>query len=551
MNLRHGLLFSLVLTGCQDPTSIRVDISVQADCDGGSGSRASVHSTGLVITEAEHLTERLAPEPVTTACTQGDPLSVIGDLVITPSDHEARVGLRVHVGLDGRSAEACAAACGDSCIEVSRRLSFVENVALYLPIEARRSCIGVCCKKEGTTCVDGACVSDEVDEPCVEGADCDDPRLPLELDVRGTANLNSLRDVTVLGGTPPFEVEVSQGEGSVAGTGRRRVLTTGPHPETLVVAVKDADGHEATSEIAVGGTHLFVIGGMVPSNGQGRTLSSAWSKKGAEGWVAYGDLPRSLSGAASAVWRDQIWLVGGAEDSATPVASVWSSSDGKTWTQRATLPEEKANPALWATPNGLIVAGGTGQFFNSGLLAGVYALATPHGTWSDLALLPNPCTRAGHAQWRKKLWLIGGLGNDEIMGSSDGKSWDIVGPLPDGLTEFESMKAIAFKDALWVVGGTTEHHNADAQGIGTVYRSSDPALGWTVEGQLPAGRRNGSLVHHDGELWYLGGSVDSVMFGTRTVYKSSDGKTWQLSPADELPFDVMWHEVVSFTPADS
>jgi hypothetical protein len=109
------------------------------------------------------------PHSLTDAC-EAD-TGRIGTIVVVPSaDSDASFGVRIAAGVDGASAESCARRCGPSCIEATRRVTYVSHTPLELPVQLRRTCQGVCCSV-GQTCLFGECVDDGIDA-CEAGQDC-------------------------------------------------------------------------------------------------------------------------------------------------------------------------------------------------------------------------------------------------------------------------------------------------------------------------------------------------------------------------------------------
>ncbi len=545
MQPRSWSVLALLLTGCQEPTAIRVEVSVQADCAGPDATRSVLRSTGFVIGGADLLASRPAPFPVTEACTQGDPMSRVGDLVVTPGDgSDGRIGLRVFAGLDDTTAEACAAQCGPGCIEVSRRLSFVDNTTLFLPIEARRSCVGVCCE-DGETCQDGECVSDTIDEPCVDGGDCDDPLLPLALDVVATANVNSVRKVRVLGGIPPFDVSITSGGGQLEGSGRTYDVITGPTHSLLTMSVVDGAGSQASASVEVGGSQLLLLGGY-ELTGQDviGSVSTIRTTTDGRSWSEGGALPLPLSGLRAVVWRDEIWFVGGTEEGgSTTSAVVYSSRDGATWTPRPALPEGRQSGHLWVTHDGLVYAGGTHPSVTAPR-ATVFRLTDRDGTWQSLASLPGAMSHGASTTWRDELFIVGGKGNPAILSSPDGGAWTTLElPLPGDTGHIESNRAAVFDDAVWIAGG---HSAVNSIGSSALHRMDDPGGSWTTMAPLPEGRHSGAFVVHDKRLWYLGGASQGLTLGTNTVFSTRDGQLWETM--DPLPQATLYIEAVSFTP---
>ncbi|MEM6931779.1 MAG: hypothetical protein AAF602_32910, partial [Myxococcota bacterium] len=128
----------------------------------------------------------ISPDAITQPgqCQAGDPLNQIGTLGLVPGAEgpKASTGLRILVGIDGKSGPDCAdAGCSDpSCIDIRRRVTFIPNQSLLLPIAASRNCLGLCCE-DGKTCVDGTCAGNEdpLCDPAVEECEPPDPSPPI------------------------------------------------------------------------------------------------------------------------------------------------------------------------------------------------------------------------------------------------------------------------------------------------------------------------------------------------------------------------------------
>ncbi|MEM1033368.1 MAG: hypothetical protein AAGN82_23745 [Myxococcota bacterium] len=168
-----ALAASMMFLGCQDPTQVTVQVSTKdIGCgDGPAEVNSTVFRAGSTADELAAEGERWSSLVPTLACQPQLPGGArIGDMAYVPSGaDDARFSVEVFLGLNGKSAEACAEACGEDCIRASRRLGFVPQQQLLVRIEMDSRCSGICCQ-EGETCEDGECVSDAA---CGEG-DCGD-----------------------------------------------------------------------------------------------------------------------------------------------------------------------------------------------------------------------------------------------------------------------------------------------------------------------------------------------------------------------------------------
>jgi len=150
-------------TACQDPTQITVRVVTRGiPCgDGGGELGSTVLLSGPEVGDLKDIVP-------TDRCEARPGGAEVGDLIYIPrDDKDARFTMEVYMGLNDRSAEDCAVDCGADCIRASRRMSFVPHQKLLMTIVGDLACDGICCDDQ-TTCIDGACVSNEI-EPCNEG----------------------------------------------------------------------------------------------------------------------------------------------------------------------------------------------------------------------------------------------------------------------------------------------------------------------------------------------------------------------------------------------
>lgn len=111
----------------------------------------------------------------------------LGDLVITPREHnDEPLWVRVAMGV-GRDASTCSDADPRGCIVAKRKLSFVPHTSLRLPVVLHLACAGVVCLADTTCNYLGKCTSAEVDPvACAEAQGCG---LPGDETVTGTVPL--------------------------------------------------------------------------------------------------------------------------------------------------------------------------------------------------------------------------------------------------------------------------------------------------------------------------------------------------------------------------
>ena len=131
--------------------------------------------------------------------------------------------------------------------------------------------------------------------------------------------------------------------------------------------------------------------------------------------------------------------------------------------------------------------------------------------------------------FKNALWVVGGTRYadgamlSDIWTSTDGKAWTQVTQSAWG-TGFYGFAATAFNDRLWVLGG-----NGLTGAYNEVWSSSD-GVTWTHTAAPWPGRINSELVAFSGRIWMIGGispgsvAVVTSIFGD--VWSSSDGANW-------------------------
>lgn len=253
---------SLLVSGCQDATQVTIDLRTDALCAGNPDAEDVFDSAAFYITSGDALDAPVdAPFPDATTqpgqCSGGDPLSEIGTLGLIPGGRgsDASVGLRVLVGINGKTGQACAdAGCDDAeCIDIRRRVSFVPKQSLLLPITASRNCLGLCCD-EGETCIDGACVGVE-QPPCDPDLEVCDPAPPVPpIGQRWAFSMPS---------SPGLRIDASRAR--VAADGTLVVAIAGSYPgnSTNNAVVELAGRQLATGSV----TGVFIARIEVPATG--------------------------------------------------------------------------------------------------------------------------------------------------------------------------------------------------------------------------------------------------------------------------------------------
>ncbi|MGL4465415.1 MAG: Kelch repeat-containing protein [Planctomycetia bacterium] len=236
----------------------------------------------------------------------------------------------------------------------------------------------------------------------------------------------------------------------------------------------------------------------------------------------HSDLPMTV------VHDDKMWLMGGWTNGRLPgheaSREVWNSTDGKSWTQTTAAADWSARLAgglvahdgkMW------ILGGGENYYFgdDSDLKNDVWS-SRDGKTWTQATPTAGWSPRAYHqaASYAGKLWVLGG-GNyvptfhakNDVWCSADGVNWECTtanAPWPPRLW----FSTVVYRDRLWVLGGWTDKvGDTPAHNWGDVWSSADGKT-WT-EFKAPTvwkERHEHSAYVFKDRLWVAGGHAQPL-----------------------------------------
>ncbi len=214
---------------------------------------------------------------------------------------------------------------------------------------------------------------------------------------------------------------------------------------------------------------MWFMGGWYNGRLPGHSASNqVWASSDGKQWQQVtanaGWSPRLA--AALVEFDGKMWILGGTEnyyfgDENSLKNDVWSSSDGKTWTQvteRAAWSPRAYHQA--AVLNGKMYVFGGGNYVPEyhakndvwSSTDGVHwKLETEHAPWNARLWFSS-------AVYRDRMWVIGGWSNNpsrnwgDVWHSQDGKHWE---QLRSRVTwkERHEHSVFVFQDKLWVAGG--------------------------------------------------------------------------------------------------
>lgn len=309
------------------------------------------------------------------------------------------------------------------------------------------------------------------------------------------------------------------------------------------------------------GEKMYLIGGYDGASG----LNDVWASSDGVTWVEQTGTPftPARAGHTALVFQNKLWVIGGASGPSVNIQTmqvsgaflndVWSSVDGKNWTQETQAGGTSSFPVraghVSVVHNGnMWVLGGYGGSDGKSYLNTVWA-SKDGKTWFPVTIRAEFSGRAGHAGLSRegKIWIMGGYDGgrflDDTWTSDTGQKWYQVGGKGQ-LPSREGLATAEFDGKLWVVGGFSLEFDDPAnpsngkyktQYFKDVWQSIDGAQ-WSRVTDKPAfgERQYPALLSYAGKLWLIGGtfSAPGTLSYYNDVWSSADGETWTRVLAD-------------------
>ena len=212
---------------------------------------------------------------------------------------------------------------------------------------------------------------------------------------------------------------------------------------------------------------------------------------------------------SSAVFQDQLWVLGGHSGAGANPKSIWSSPNGFTWSITETSEWSKR----WR-PSTVV-------FQDKLWVIGSYYSGWKNDAWSSVdgsnwiqessQVWPSGGAESTAVAFDGKIWVLGGwyyngTNLNTIRNSPDGKTWQTITPTGSIWEPRWDHQAIVFDNKIWVMGGEkrgsgppdTNHNDVWYSADGTNWVETIPSANW------PARSRFASTIF-DNKLWIATG----------------------------------------------
>ena len=298
---------------------------------------------------------------------------------------------------------------------------------------------------------------------------------------------------------------------------------------TLFVGVSDSlmppQQVTATVVVRIAKNGIFVMGGRF-GTGNNDYPSDVWFSLDGKNWLKQSDTSAWPGRYEHQVASHQgrLYLMGGS-GTGTDQTGVWSSADGSSWSSEGNkdwLPRIRFQMVEYK--GRLYAMGGNVDNSAEGRSNDVWS-SEDGKIWTQVTMTAAWSARQGHqvVVHNDRMYLLGG--NDgsskkDVWSSTDGRIWSFEGNA--NWSGRHVHQAVSHQGRLYVLGGRTPGASSDvwSWAVGEENWTRETQVGWLA-------RDNFQAVSYDGLLYVMGGNMDTKEY-YNDVWSSADGKKWTI-----------------------
>ncbi|WP_378180506.1 kelch repeat-containing protein [Aquimarina sp. SS2-1] len=276
---------------------------------------------------------------------------------------------------------------------------------------------------------------------------------------------------------------------------------------------EDQMGEFAENTMVVFNGKVWSVGGdnsYTPDNAYGNDV---WSSDNGINWQSVtSNIFESRYSHTLTVFQNEMWLIGGRNNSDVPLSDIWRSDDGTTWTN-----------VTMTAPFGNMFSHTTTVFNNKMYVIGpsmtrssMIVWSTTDGiTWVEENANAFP-VRGNHETvvFNDALYVVGGRDEtnrfNEIWTSTDGINWSLINTSSPIFSARDLYTATVFNNKVWIINGKSDTSRV----LQDIWCSSD-MINWTkYNSTIPfqSSHSHSSLVYRD-QIWLFGGYVSAGTSG--------------------------------------
>ena len=293
-------------------------------------------------------------------------------------------------------------------------------------------------------------------------------------------------------------------------------------------------------------TNIFVLGGRKAAGTVAANyLNDVWMSANGSSWTFLGNAGWTGRYQFAAVSHNGSMFIMGGWGSSSNLNDVWSSPDGTNWT-------EVVGNADWPVRRGLEAVSYNGTIYVSGGIGGTNGTTRYNDVWSSAdGKTWSEETGAkfgirynhGMAVHRGTMFVMGGailsgIAND-VWTSSNGGEWEEDSSA--GWDWRDSFDAISHRGAIYVMGGQslTLLNDVWSRTNTVLWNPKTNSAQWSQRYGLQAASLNN-------QIYVFGGSDGSTIY--KDSWRSGDGTTWTVQTAPDWPQRYYHQVLVHSTP---
>lgn len=362
-----------------------------------------------------------------------------------------------------------------------------------------------------------------------------DPRATLRVHGKPATSGQMTAPITVAVGRTVVKVDITAFDGKTTDSYEVKVHRATPRPDWQRMLEHGPFKERDSQGEVVHDGKMWVLGGYTPE-----LVNDVWCTADGTTWKHTGNVP-AVGGVNIPVCvshRGRIWVMG--QD-----AKMYVSSDGASWTsvgQPPWAPRSNAGHTVFRDRIWVMGGAGVGKLLNdvwSSEDGEHWTRELDSAPWSGRQVFSNLVVH------RDRLWLIGGgyatyqpfKGYRDVWSSADGVHWEEATDQAPWLGRVWTSCA-TYRDRLWLVGGFRAQptwNNFD-----DVWYSADGAQWHKLEtDHIWSPRHEKSVLVHDDSLWLIAGNawplvndvwklhIDGMSFVSRPIFEEFTGAQYR------------------------
>jgi N-acetylneuraminic acid mutarotase len=274
----------------------------------------------------------------------------------------------------------------------------------------------------------------------------------------------------------------------------------------------------------------------VPPKGFVYTGFSVISQGGSIGWSLKAPIPTPRMGAAVAIVKGTIYVIGGVKDASLQGLTTVEAYDIATdaWSAKAPIPTGRGFAGVGILNGSIYVVGGSTA---KDVYTGAFEVYDPVANkWSSKAAIPTPKNRVTAAVVNNTMYVIGDFTSFATPSAATGPAMQAYDAAGDTWAPKTSLPSARASFSVAVLGGMIYAIGGSGETTLATVDAYDPATNtWVAKAPMPAPRKDAATGVINGLLYVAGGRSDTDLVGAAVAYDPMHD-SW--SPSLVLPIPV-------------